>query len=147
MSSTLWFIPAVAQAALMTVDEFHFHRRRELPRWERWGHPMDAAFLLAALCAQRFAASPANVQSPFIILAILSCLIITKDEWVHSRECSAGEQWVHSVLFILHPLVLIAAVPLSMFATGRLFLSVQIAAITLCSLYQVLYWNVRRSAS
>ena len=34
------------QAALMMVDELHFHRRRGLPRWERIGHPLDTATVL-----------------------------------------------------------------------------------------------------
>jgi len=25
----------------MGVDEFYFHRRRGLPRWERLAHPLD----------------------------------------------------------------------------------------------------------
>jgi hypothetical protein len=36
-------------------------------------------------------------------------LLITKDEWVHADQCNAGEHWLHSVLFVVHPVVLITA--------------------------------------
>ena len=45
----------------------------------------------------------------YALLAAGSCLLVTKDELVHKRLCSGGEQWLHAVQFILHPVVLIAA--------------------------------------
>ena len=37
------------QALVMAVDEFYCHYRRELPRWERWGHPLDTFFSFTAV--------------------------------------------------------------------------------------------------
>jgi 2-polyprenyl-6-hydroxyphenyl methylase/3-demethylubiquinone-9 3-methyltransferase len=36
-------------------------------------------------------------------------LFVTKDEPAHSKYCSSGEHWLHAMLFILHPLVLLSA--------------------------------------
>lgn len=137
------FIVAVGlQAAAMVVDEAVFHRRRELPRWERIGHPLDTLTIIVCL-AWLLAVEPSSTNlGVYIGLAAFSCLFVTKDEWVHAKECSAGEQWLHSVLFVLHPIVL--------FAFGNLWwqgyesplvgqLVVTIAFMT----YQVVYWNFR----
>jgi len=40
---------------------------------------------------------------------ILSLASITKDEWIHQKHCSGAELWVHSMLFILHPMTLFIA--------------------------------------
>ncbi len=44
----LLLLPVLMQGLAMFVDEFVFHRRRGLPRWERLGHPLDT--LMVALC-------------------------------------------------------------------------------------------------
>ena len=43
-------------------------------------------------------------------LAVFSCLFVTKAEWLHARLCGPGEQWIHSLLFLLQPAALISAV-------------------------------------
>jgi hypothetical protein len=95
------------QALFLWGDEWLFHRARGLGRWERWGHPADAVAYALALAVPAYA----PVQSPwvwaYVALAVLSALLITKDEWVHAVECPAGEHWVHAVLFLIHPAVLI----------------------------------------
>jgi hypothetical protein len=58
-------------------------------------------FLIAA-----FAQFRPGMVDLYLVLAAASCLIVTKDEFVHSRECKAGEQWLHALLFVMHPLVL-----------------------------------------
>ena len=130
----------------MTVDEFHFHRRRGLPRWERIGHPLDTATLL--LCLGWVLWTPYNPSSLLIYigLAIFSSLFVTKDEWVHSRFCKPGEHWVHSLLFTIHPLLLLIAgwAWPSLAGEGRfwkMFLSVQFLIILFFFFYQILYWN------
>jgi hypothetical protein len=39
-------LPFVAQGLAIAVDEFYFHRKRGLPRWERVGHPVDTFSVL-----------------------------------------------------------------------------------------------------
>jgi 2-polyprenyl-6-hydroxyphenyl methylase/3-demethylubiquinone-9 3-methyltransferase len=106
--SPAWFLPFALQALVMGVDELYFHRRREVPRWEWLGHLLDTSVFLACLACAALLAPRLSHLRIYGALAVLSCLIITKDEWVHQRLCTGGEHWVHAVLFILHPIVLLA---------------------------------------
>ena len=151
----LLLAPLALQAVAMGFDEFYFHRRRRLPRWERVGHPLDTLTLLA--CWGLIFWAPAS--PPFFWLyaglAVFSSLFITKDEFVHARRCPAGEHWLHAVLFVLHPLVLLvsalawplfdppAAVPdyLAPASFVKAGLIVHAAAGVLFLVYQTVYWN------
>lgn len=95
------------QAVLMGIDEWRYHRRRVLERWERWGHPVDSLLYLCALAIPAWMQPTASRVVLYTIFAVLSCVAITKDEWVHAERCEAGEHWVHAVLFMIHPSVLI----------------------------------------
>jgi hypothetical protein len=110
MLSSYWlFAPFVLQMLFMAADEFHFHRKRGLPRWERIGHPLDT--LTVVLCLfWIFCAQPDRHTVPvYVALAAFSSVFVTKDESVHQRHCSAAEHWIHAILFLLHPLVLACA--------------------------------------
>ena len=138
----IFIVPVALQGLAMVVDEWWFHRRRGLPRWERIGHPLDTLTLV--LCLGWLLASRPSDPSAlgiYVGLAILSTVFVTKDEWVHAKACSAGEQWLHSVLFVLHPIVL-AAFAVTWWS-GRDALLVGQLGVTVAFLaYQVLYWNV-----
>lgn len=96
-------------AVVFAIDEIFFHRKRGLGTFESWGHPVDSIVLAIALAVPAVATfSNANLTT-YIILSVVSCLVITKDEWVHTAECSAGEHWLHSLLFVLHPLLLLSS--------------------------------------
>ncbi len=98
------------QGGLLLVDEFVFHRRRGLGLWERLGHPIDNFLLFLPLAFVFFRAPDAEASRwIYFGLSALSCVLITKDEWVHTRECSASENWLHALLFVLHPVALGAA--------------------------------------
>jgi len=104
----LWGLPFALQGLAMLVDEFGCHRRRPVPRWEWLGHALDTlVFLACAAVPALLPPTPAHLRL-FAGLALASCLVIGKDEWVHQRFCPAGEHWLHAVLFSLHPLVLVA---------------------------------------
>jgi len=141
--------PVAIQGAVMLVDELVFHRRRGLPRWERIGHPLDT-LTVAACLAWLIAAPPSReALTVYVGLAVFSTLFITKDEAVHARLCSAGEHWLHAVLFALHPIVL-GALGLLWWTGHSTVVAVQLAAVLAVGLYQVVYWNVgaaRRSAA
>lgn len=110
ISALAMAIAFALQGALLLIDEFYFHRQRGLGLWERIGHPVDN-FLLFLPLVLAFFRSPGSSSAQWIYFGFsaLSCLLITKDEWVHSRECRASENWLHALLFVLHPVALGAA--------------------------------------
>lgn len=150
------------QGIAMFFDEFYYHQKRGLPRWEKIGHPLDTLSTLS--CFLFLYILPPTERNLIIYagLAVFSCLFITKDEVVHAKECSPGEQWLHSILFILHPITLIAAVfiwpllhtgtpttvnlvftPENLWAAKYLplFILGQIVLIIIFMIYQITYWN------
>jgi len=128
------------QGFLMAVDEFWFHRRRDLPRWERLGHPLDTlTVLIPIFLAVRFPFA-APWAPAFVALALFSCVFVTKDEWVHARYSPPAEQWIHALLFILHPLLLMAVFLL--WRAGHTgWLVAQTCVVTAFLTWQILYWN------
>lgn len=136
--------PFLLQGAVLIVDELYCHRGRVLRRWERWGHPLDTFFF--GICFLLLAVSLPSEATLYIYggFAIVSCLLVSKDEWEHRELCSGFENWLHSLLFLLHPTVLIWA--------GYLWWSGQAGTmpVVVCTaslalfLYQVVYWNVWR---
>jgi hypothetical protein len=107
LSSMILILPFLLQAGAISVDEFYFHRKRGLGLWELISHPIDTLCLLACLAFAITQTYNATNLKVYIALCLLSCLLITKDEGVHRQECTAAECWLHSVLFIVHPVVLI----------------------------------------
>jgi hypothetical protein len=134
------YLPFILQAIIMAVDE-HLHSKRNLPMWERIGHPLDTATVIIAfgyLAVSDY--DPANLAF-YILLCTFSCLFITKDEWVHKTECSSLEHWLHSLLFILHPLIFISAGLLWKNGEGEVFLSLLPFVLSLFMLYQIIRWS------
>lgn len=137
-------LPIGLQAVAMVVDEGVFHRRRGLPRWERIGHPLDTLTIIVCLgwlVAMRPSSTTLGV---YIALAACSSLVVTKDEPIHAKLCTAGEHWLHAVLFVLHPIVLGAFAWL--WWTGSAPRAIQIQLVVACAFagYQIVYWNVLR---
>lgn len=152
-------LPFVIQTLVITIDEFYFHVRRGLPKWERLGHPLDTLTVLACFVFILFVPYSSFALKIYIAMAIFSCVFVTKDEFVHKECCPASEQWLHALLFLNHPVVLTAAGliwPFMSKAEGpswlhglvpsiekiHLFLIVQTASIALFFLYQLIYWNI-----
>jgi hypothetical protein len=159
--SWIVLVPIVFQNAAMFFDEFHYHRRRGLPRWERIGHPLDTLTVLACF-AWIFACGPTPAAIlGYVALSLFSCVFVLKDERVHFEHCSLGEQWLHSALFVFHPLTLLAfglmwapsrgmSLGVSWLEGGidaRHALVGQAAATAVIFVYQVVYWNVVRPPS
>jgi hypothetical protein len=156
LSPLYLFVPLALQMTSMAVDELYYHRKRTLPRWERFGHPLDTLTVL--LCFAWLLLKPLNTRSVAVYAALcaFSCLFVTKDEPVHRRLCTAGEQWLHAVLFLLHPLVLLSAGLLwpAVYERGHSapwfryggyeasLLRASGVAILIFGLYQLIYWNV-----
>ncbi len=102
-------IPFIVQMAVITFDEFYFHVRRGLPKWERIGHPLDTLTVLGCFAFIAWVPYSPLTLKLYIGLALFSCLFVTKDEFVHKECCPASEQWLHALLFLNHPVVLTAA--------------------------------------
>ncbi len=142
MSDTFTLIiPFVVQGAAMAFDEFWLHRKRNLPLWERVGHPLDTLTLIACLGWAATQPPGGTQRMIFATLAVISCLMITKDEWIHSRECQPIEQWVHALLFVLHPVVLGMAYLGWTQGYGRGVILAQLLTVSAFFVYQVVYWN------
>lgn len=134
----------------MLVDEFYFHRKRGLPKWERWGHPLDTVSVL--LCYLFVLNFPPNVEHYMLFfgLCLFSCFFITKDEFEHKKNCTAAEQWLHSILFIFHPLVLMVTgvswylsfVDPSLNFSLWIGIRIQTGLTLLFLIYQITYWNI-----
>ncbi len=132
------YLPFILQGICMLVDEFYFHHKRGLPRWERLGHPLDTLTVFAALGSLLLPSVNLNL---YLGLSIFSCLFITKDEFVHKEECPASEQWLHSVLFILHPILFLCAYWLWQ-ENDFGFLRIQTGIIVAFLFYQILRWSI-----
>lgn len=128
----------------MMVDEFHFHRERGLPLWERIGHPLDT--LTVVICYGFLLLSSPGRQALFVFvaLALFSILFTAKDEPIHTKLCRAAEHRTHVVLFALHPIVLASAALLWQAGTpvSRRLLLGQALLTALFMLYQLLFWNL-----
>jgi hypothetical protein len=131
----------VAQALLMLVDERSYHRRRGLPRWERIGHPLDTMTVLACY-AFLLVTRPSRTNAVvYAALVVFSSVFVTKDEPLHATRCTPGEHWIHALLFVLHPTVLIGAGWLWWTKEPPLVIGVQLALTSALAIYQILYWN------
>ncbi len=152
-------IPFIIQALAIMIDEFFFHVKRGLPLWERIGHPLDTMSVLACFIYILFVPFSSGTIWWFVALSLLSCLLITKDEFVHKHHCPAKEQWLHALLFVNHPIMLLAAALiwptlhphpptqpyllslLSQAHTLKTFLYLQTGFIFIFMIYQIIYWN------
>jgi hypothetical protein len=144
----LLLLPAALQALALFVDEFVFHRKRGLPRWERLGHPLDT--LSTSVCYGWLVAVPAthpHALGIYVALCACSCLFITKDEFVHAQLCQPFETWLHAVLFVLHPIVFVAFGLI--WLAGREAWPQIFALLSTLALfaYQAVYWNLRPGAA
>ena len=155
----LWItLPFIIQFIVIGIDEGYFHLKRGLPRWERIGHPIDTFSVFACMLFVLLVPFSAYSFKYYIALAIGSCLLVTKDEFVHKHHCPASENWLHALLFLNHPIVL-TALGLIWFAASENgsahwltrwldhpkelhnFLVVQAGSVLIFMLYQIVYWN------
>lgn len=162
----MWLIitlPFLAQGILMAFDEWCYHIRRELPLWERIGHPLDTLSFFLCTLFVLFVPFETGWIKWYVVLALFSTLLVTKDEFVHHEHCEKEEQWVHAVLFTLHPIMLtllgciwpvihgFKLPPLWSFLVEHeqeitLFVELLSFSILAFFFYQLIYWNfVRRS--
>ncbi len=154
----LSIIPFALQALAIGFDEAYFHHKRGLPKWERIGHPLDTLSVILCMGYAIFVPFSLTALILYIALASFSSILVTKDEFVHKEHCPASENWLHAVLFILHPITLASAGFIWPVAQGvevapwlakwldsrenlALFLRGQFGAMIAFMLYQIIYWN------
>lgn len=125
----------------MVFDEFYFHRKRGLETWERVGHPIDTLSVLACFVFLSLQTPSTQNINIYIALCVFSCLLITKDEFVHTEKCEAKENWLHSILFLLHPITFISAGFLWVLNLSPMFLTIQPIVILIFLIYQIVYWS------
>ncbi len=155
----LGVLPFALQALGMLFDEGYFHIRRGLPVWERIGHPIDTFSVLVCMGFVLLVPFSKGALWLYIALASFSSILVTKDEFVHKDHCPATENWLHAVLFTLHPITLTCAGFMWPVVQGvevtpwislwlddpealRLFLQTQFGVMTLFLCYQIVFWNV-----
>ncbi len=138
----LYLIPFGLQGLAMFVDEFYFHRNRGLPLWERIGHPLDS--LTVFLCYLFLYLQPPTQANMYIYIGLcaFSSIFVTKDEFIHTQHCSAKENWLHAVLFVLHPITFLAAGIVWKENLNLTFLMVQPILIFIFMIYQIFYWSL-----
>ena len=145
MSDLLLIAIAIGlQGFCLIFDEFVFHWRRDLPRWERIGHPIDSLVFLAALAIPAlFEAHTDLIKILYAVVAIASCVCVTKDEWVHLKFASAPEQHLHGLMFLLHSAILVLV--WNAWKGGYFQLpAAMLLPIAAFSFYQLIYWNFVR---
>jgi hypothetical protein len=154
----LSLLPFAIQAIGMFFDEGYFHIKRGLPKWERIGHPIDTLSVLFCMGIVLFVPFSSTSLAIYILAAAFSCILVTKDEFVHKHHCPSTEQWLHALLFTLHPITLACAgfmwpviqgvevAPwisnwLNEKETLHLFLQVQFGTMVVFIFYQIIFWN------
>lgn len=134
------YLPFLIQSILMGYDEV-LHHKRGLGIWERLGHPLDSLTVFVPLSMIAMNDYNESRLTMYSILAVFSCLFITKDEFVHHRECSSVETWIHSVLFVLHPMIFLSSGILWKNDPNNFFLTLQPALVGIFMIYQILRWS------
>jgi len=135
------YAPFIIQGLLMGIDEI-LHKKRGLGLWERLGHPLDTLTVFVAMSFIALNEYSDSRLTIFIILAIFSCIFITKDEIVHSQECGAFENWLHAVLFVLHPVIFFASGIIWKYHPSSDFLVVQAISVGVFMCYQIVKWSI-----
>jgi len=152
-------LPFALQAVAIALDEGIFHVRRGLPKWERIGHPLDTLSVLVCMGYVLFVPFSTRSLALYIVLAVFSSFLVTKDEFVHKEHCPAAGNWLHAVLFLLHPVTLACAGFIWPVVQGievtpwisrwlndkdalLFFLQGQFCAMTFFLIYQIVFWNV-----
>lgn len=136
-----FMIPFLLQGVAMFFDEYYFHRKRGLPLWERIGHPLDTLSVVVSYAFLYLNQPSDSNLKIYIALCAFSCILITKDEFVHTELCEARENWLHAVLFVLHPISFLSAGIIWKENLNPNLIALQPVFIFVFMIYQILYWS------
>ena len=95
--------------------------------------------MIACLLFLAFTDRTPLTENIYYVMATISCICVTKDEWVHRKYCTAEEMWLHAILFMMHPLVLYMA--LREWEDSRASFLAVAGGVFVFLVYQVVYWN------
>ncbi len=143
MIQTLLILPFAVQGLAMFFDEFYFHHRRGLGPWEIVGHPLDS--LSVFICYWFLTQSTYNEANllVYIGLTVFSCALVTKDEFVHTELCEARENWLHALLFVLHPICFLSAGFMWALKLNLDFILIQSYVVLGFMFYKIIYWGLK----
>lgn len=149
MTLTLLFL-MILHVALLNVDEYYFHRKRQLCRLEVYSLLIDGALYLIPLGIAIFAPISDSWKLLYIAFATLSCLSVAKNEWFY-HHIEKKERTLHALLYLLHPILLYSfylSWVENYFVHNLNFWIIQICYLgfgfkTLS--YQIIYWNYVRT--
>ncbi len=136
---TGFLVVAAVQGLAIFVDEVFFHRKRGLPKWERISHPIDTMTVILCLLYLVFMPRTPTTETIYYVMVGVSSILVTKDEWEHRKFCTAEEMWLHAVLFLMHPLVLLTA--MTGWGSSPEVLLMVSAGIFCFLAYQIVYWG------
>ena len=134
------------QVILFHVDEYYFHRKRGLSKYEIASAITDGAFYVLPLIIATFAKFDSIWKTIFIVLAGISCLSIAKNELFYPA-LQVKERIIHSLLYVLHPILLYSfyiswkgnffdAYP-NFWILQLLYVAIGFKTV----IYQIIYWN------
>ena len=138
---TLLYLPFIIQGIFMAFDE-HLHKKRGLGAWERLGHPVDTMTVFSPLSFIAVNEYTSDRLIVFVILSVFSSVFITKDEFIHTNECNPLENWIHSMLFVLHPMIFICSGFLWKYHPDDQFLVIQAISVGVFMIYQIMRWSL-----
>lgn len=136
----------VLHGILFRIDEFKFHRKRGVQKVELINALFDGFLFLSALAIPLFADFSYWAEKIYIALAIVSCLSISKNEFFY-KGLEFGERVTHSLLYVLHPVILFAYYDgwkVNYFDKHYYVWLVQLLYVFLgfqAVAYQIIYWN------
>ncbi|MCB0392744.1 MAG: hypothetical protein KDD58_15750 [Bdellovibrionales bacterium] len=150
MSNSLLFL-IILHVIIFHIDEYYFHRKRVLCRKEVLGMFLDGALYLPPLIIASFTSHSPFWKTTFITFSILSCISISKNEWFYNSDLTRPERWVHSLLYILHPILLYSFYQswvdnyfvqnLNFWMVQIIYLGFGVKTLT----HQLIYWNYLRT--
>jgi hypothetical protein len=140
-ASTILMLLTSVQIALFAIDELHCHRKRGLPRWEIIGHPIDTVSTLLTYSIAVFLEFSPTHLTWYTLSALASCIIVTKDEFVHAKLCDGFESWIHALMFMLHPVMFIAFGYAWSLGEASHIMQLIAGSALLVGVYQIVFWK------
>ena len=140
----------IIHGILLNIDEHIFHKKRGINKIELWNALFDMALFIAPIFIALFTKFSYWWEKVFIAFCMASCLSIAKNELFY-KGLDVKERLVHSLLYVLHPVILYAYYiswqtnyfdhHYYVWLTQLAFMLLGIQSIT----YRIIYWNYIRA--
>jgi hypothetical protein len=101
---------------ILFIDEFAFHRRKGLA--ERRSQALDTFWMAACAGVVSFVEYGDMPRLVFGGLSLISMIWMTRNQFEHARHATPGEHYLHSLQFVLHPILLITLMAVWQFIDG-----------------------------